>query len=105
LVFIHSGYLACRVKEQLQSMRLRAMEFDDPAPLPLSASPSSPNIPGGRFSPVASSHAGSSAAQDVPARASSDASVASGSYRSGLFEVSKGTFSSARVQPLLGSSQ
>jgi hypothetical protein len=95
------------VKEQLQNMRLRCMEFDEPSPLPLplSASPSSPNIPCGRFSPVASSHTGSSAAQDAPVRASSEASASSGSYRSGLFEVSKGTFSSARVQPLLGSSQ
>jgi hypothetical protein len=74
---------------------MRSMEFDDGSAL-LSASPSSPNLLCGRFSPVAAAH-------DLPPRSSIEVAAASASYRSGVFEVSKGTFSSARVQPLAGS--
>jgi hypothetical protein len=86
----------------------RPMEFHPhyAAAPPSSASPSSPNSLCGRFSPMASSHAGSSDALDLPPRASSEvvAGAALAQYRSGLFEVSKGTFSNARTQAL-GSSQ
>jgi hypothetical protein len=81
------------VKEKLQELRMRGMEFDDAIALP-SASPSSPSLAGDRFSPAAT--------DGLVPRSSTEVAAGPASFRSGLFEVSKGTFTSARVQPLGG---
>jgi hypothetical protein len=100
--------LPSSVKDKLQQLRMRSMEFDDSPVLSVSASPSSPNSFCGRSSPVTNALMGNNPkpAQDVTPRAAMESGSGLGhaSYRSGLFEVSKDTFSSARVQTL-GSSQ
>jgi hypothetical protein len=87
----------CRVKEKLLELRMRSMEFDD-AIAAQSASPSSPGFACRRFSPAAALPASGSTSHSPV-----EVAAGSASFRSGLFEVSAGTFSSARVLPLSGS--